>query len=260
MMIPSSITRFVEANWNAIAADYVSQARWSEVRAARAFALLNMALHDAAVGCWDAKFTYFNPRPSQLDPSIQTVIGLPNFPSYTSGHSTFSAAAAAIETATGAHFPLDMNPASPGKWGILRRVPLGPVAAITPFNFPLNLTAHKVAPAMERAADIPLLHIADAAAGAVQAQGILVPQVIGLILLLRQGFLPEAAAGGHGALAGDVIGDRTLYGSLGFVFWADALCLIATYILLLPEVLRGRGRPRLRAEMPAIEEWIFTID
>ena len=55
-----------------------------------------MALHDAAVGCWDAKFTYFNPRPSQLDPSIKTVIGLPNFPSYTSGHSTFSAAAAAV--------------------------------------------------------------------------------------------------------------------------------------------------------------------
>jgi acyl-CoA reductase-like NAD-dependent aldehyde dehydrogenase len=61
---------------------------------------------------------------------------------------TFSAAAAAAETAEGAHFPLDMNPASLGKWGILRRVPLGPVAAITPFNFPLNLTAHKVAPAI----------------------------------------------------------------------------------------------------------------
>jgi acyl-CoA reductase-like NAD-dependent aldehyde dehydrogenase len=61
---------------------------------------------------------------------------------------TFSAAAAAVETASGSHFPLDLNPASPGRWGILRRVPLGPVAAITPFNFPLNLTAHKVAPAI----------------------------------------------------------------------------------------------------------------
>ena len=29
-----------------------------------------MALHDAAVGCWDAKFAYFNPRPSQLDPEM----------------------------------------------------------------------------------------------------------------------------------------------------------------------------------------------
>jgi len=66
------------------------------VRAARAFALLNMALHDAAVGCWDTKYAYFNPRPSQLDRRIRTVIGLPNFPAYTSGHSTFSAAAAEV--------------------------------------------------------------------------------------------------------------------------------------------------------------------
>jgi PAP2 superfamily len=83
-------------HWNAIAADYVRDARLSEVRAARDFALLNMALHDAAVGCWRVKYQYFNPRPVQLDPSIRTVIGLPNFPSYPSGHSTFSAAAAGV--------------------------------------------------------------------------------------------------------------------------------------------------------------------
>jgi hypothetical protein len=83
-------------HWNDIATEYVRDARWSEVRAARAFALLNMAMHDAAVGCWDAKFAYFNPRPSQLDPGIKTVIGLPNFPAYTSGHSTFSASAAVV--------------------------------------------------------------------------------------------------------------------------------------------------------------------
>ena len=51
-----------------IAAAYISKARCSEVRAARAFAPINMALHDAAVGCWDTKYFYFNPRPSQLDP------------------------------------------------------------------------------------------------------------------------------------------------------------------------------------------------
>jgi PAP2 superfamily protein len=83
-------------HWNAIATEQIANARFSEVRAARAFALVNMALHDAAVGCWDAKFAYFNPRPSQMDPRIRTVIGLPNFPSYTSGHSTFSAAATAV--------------------------------------------------------------------------------------------------------------------------------------------------------------------
>jgi membrane-associated phospholipid phosphatase len=42
------------------------------------------------------KYAYFNPRPSQLDSSIKTVIGLPNFPAYSSGHSTFSASAAVV--------------------------------------------------------------------------------------------------------------------------------------------------------------------
>lgn len=83
-------------HWNLIAAPYIAESQFSEVRAARAFALLNMAMHDAGVGCWDAKYTYFNPRPSQLDRSIRTSIGLPNFPAYTSGHSTFSAAAAEV--------------------------------------------------------------------------------------------------------------------------------------------------------------------
>jgi uncharacterized protein (TIGR03437 family) len=83
-------------HWNFLADPYIAKAQFSEVRAARALALLNMALHDAAVGCWDAKYTYFNPRAVQLDPTIKTVIGLPNFPSFTSGHSTYSAAAAEV--------------------------------------------------------------------------------------------------------------------------------------------------------------------
>lgn len=48
----------------------------------------------------------------------------------------------------GETIPLDLNPASAGRIGITRRFPAGPVAAITPFNFPLNLVAHKVAPAL----------------------------------------------------------------------------------------------------------------
>ena len=83
-------------HWNFIAQPYVRKAEMSEVRAARTFALLNMALHDAAVGCWETKYFYFNPRPSHLDPELKSVIGLPNFPSYTSGHSTFSGAAAEV--------------------------------------------------------------------------------------------------------------------------------------------------------------------
>jgi hypothetical protein len=83
-------------HWNAIAVPYISNAKFSEVRAARSFALLNMAMHDAVVGCWDTKYAYYNPRPSQLDPSIKVMTGLPNFPSYISGHSDFSAAGADV--------------------------------------------------------------------------------------------------------------------------------------------------------------------
>lgn len=91
-------------HWNDIAAEYIAEARMSEVRAARTLSLLNIAMHDAGVACWDAKFKYYNPRPAQLDPSIKTVIGVPNFPAYPSGHSTFSAAAA---TVLGSVFPQD---------------------------------------------------------------------------------------------------------------------------------------------------------
>jgi hypothetical protein len=83
-------------HWNAIASDDFVKQNFSEVRWARNLALLNMAMMDAAVACWDAKYFYFNPRPSQIDPRIKTTTGLPNFPSYTSGHSTFSGAAATI--------------------------------------------------------------------------------------------------------------------------------------------------------------------
>lgn len=83
-------------HWNYIAANDFANEHFSEPRWARNMALLNMAMMDAAVVCWDTKFTYFNPRPSQMDPRIKTPIGLPNFPSYISGHSTFSAAAATV--------------------------------------------------------------------------------------------------------------------------------------------------------------------
>jgi len=85
-------------HWNTIAVPYIVAAQMSEVRTARVFALLNMAMQDAAVSCWDTKYLYFNPRPSQLDPSIRTWTGLPNFPSYVSGHSMFSAAASDVLT------------------------------------------------------------------------------------------------------------------------------------------------------------------
>lgn len=83
-------------HWNAIAAEDFIHENWSEVRWARNMALLNMSLMDAAIVCWNTKYYYYNPRPSQLNPAIKTLTGVPNFPSYVSGHSTFSGAAAAV--------------------------------------------------------------------------------------------------------------------------------------------------------------------
>jgi hypothetical protein len=83
-------------HWNAIAAgDFVTQ-NYSEVRWARNMALVNMALMDAGIACWDTKYHYFNPRPTQLNGAIKTLTGIPNFPSYISGHATFSGAASTI--------------------------------------------------------------------------------------------------------------------------------------------------------------------
>jgi hypothetical protein len=83
-------------HWNAIAAEDFLTKNFSEVRWARNMALLNMAEMDAGISCWDIKYYYFNPRPTQIDPRIKTLTGVPNFPSYVSGHSMFSAAAATI--------------------------------------------------------------------------------------------------------------------------------------------------------------------
>jgi len=61
---------------------------------------------------------------------------------------TFTTAAEEAVRIYGEYLPLDFIPASEARWGIVRRFPVGPIAAITPFNFPLNLVAHKLAPAI----------------------------------------------------------------------------------------------------------------
>jgi len=61
---------------------------------------------------------------------------------------TFRIGAEEAERIGGEVIPLDLNPASRGRTGIVRRFPIGPIAAISPFNFPLNLAAHKLAPAI----------------------------------------------------------------------------------------------------------------
>ncbi len=87
-------------HWHRTAANAGVAAKFSEVRMARTLAILGTALMDAGIACWETKYYYYTPRPQQF--GMKTSVGLPNFPSYTSGHSTFSAAAA---TVLGSIFP-----------------------------------------------------------------------------------------------------------------------------------------------------------
>ena len=61
---------------------------------------------------------------------------------------TFKTAAEEVSRLGGETIPLDLTEGNEGRWGLVQRFPVGPVLAITPFNFPLNLVAHKLAPAM----------------------------------------------------------------------------------------------------------------
>jgi acyl-CoA reductase-like NAD-dependent aldehyde dehydrogenase len=69
---------------------------------------------------------------------------------------TFRLAAEEAERMVGEVIPLDLVAASKGRFGVTRRFPIGPVAGISPFNFPLNLAAHKLAPAIAAGCSIVL--------------------------------------------------------------------------------------------------------
>jgi membrane-associated phospholipid phosphatase len=90
--------------WNEIARDLILRDSLDTSHAAQALAMMNVAIADAFICCWDAKFTYWTARPITVDPSLNVLIPTPPFPSYTSGHSTISAAAA---TVLGHVFPPD---------------------------------------------------------------------------------------------------------------------------------------------------------
>ncbi len=83
-------------HWNEFANRFIVESKMNTLRAARTLAYLNMAVMDAGISCWDAKYYYHYPRPIQTIEGFKTIAGTPNFPSYTSGHSVFSAAAAEV--------------------------------------------------------------------------------------------------------------------------------------------------------------------
>jgi membrane-associated phospholipid phosphatase len=83
--------------WNLQTSERISASRLdaNPPRAARAYALESVAIADAAVACWDAKYTYWAMRPFQVDPSFKPLIPTPNHPSYPEAHGCLSGAAAA---------------------------------------------------------------------------------------------------------------------------------------------------------------------
>jgi glyceraldehyde-3-phosphate dehydrogenase (NADP+) len=61
---------------------------------------------------------------------------------------TFRVAAEEAKRISGEVLPLDWTPGAEGRAGFVRRFPIGPILGITPFNFPINLVAHKIGPAI----------------------------------------------------------------------------------------------------------------
>jgi membrane-associated phospholipid phosphatase len=93
-------------HWFEIAGSLIARDRLDTPNTARILALLGATVTDAAISCWDTKFHYWYIRPVQADPSIQTIVPTPPFPSYTSGHSTFSGASS---TVLAYYFPSDAS-------------------------------------------------------------------------------------------------------------------------------------------------------
>ena len=98
-------------HWNSLAMQYTGNAGMSTEATARLFAILNTTIWDAFVGTWNAKYTYWTMRPVTAIRERPTILGQPNpyydpnwlpnistppFPSYTSGHSAISGAAARV--------------------------------------------------------------------------------------------------------------------------------------------------------------------
>ena len=84
------------AIWNELLNERIESHGLSAIAAARAHAFLNAAMADGFIECWACKYKYWTSRPFQRITGLVTVIPTPNFPTYTSGHSTISAAAAAV--------------------------------------------------------------------------------------------------------------------------------------------------------------------
>jgi hypothetical protein len=98
----------VHGLWNDIARTKLMEhgETFNAPAASRALAALNIAFADAAIACWDAKYTYWYVRPAQNDADLKSLFPAPNHPSYPAAHGCLSTAAA---TALAGIFPRDRD-------------------------------------------------------------------------------------------------------------------------------------------------------
>jgi PAP2 superfamily len=122
-------------HWNRIAQRVSRQKGLTVAENARLFALLNVALADVGIACWDCKFHFHLWRPVQAireadrdhnrdteaDPEWEPLLATPPFPSYTSGHSSFSGAAATVLAEFFGTDEVKFETASDGLPGVTRR-------------------------------------------------------------------------------------------------------------------------------------------
>ena len=122
-------------HWNKIAQQLARKKNYALLDTARLFAALNMAMADAAIVCWHTKYTYNWWRPvsairagdsddnPQTEPDVHwtPLLITPPFPEHTSGHSTFSAAAAAFLAEFSGSDEFQFVTTSDGLPGVTRR-------------------------------------------------------------------------------------------------------------------------------------------
>jgi membrane-associated phospholipid phosphatase len=82
--------------WNDLARARIIEEGYAPEAAARVLSALNIAMADAGIACWDAKFAFWYIRPPQLDPELKSLFPPPNHPSFPAAHGCFSTAAATV--------------------------------------------------------------------------------------------------------------------------------------------------------------------
>lgn len=84
--------------WSELLLKKIVRYRMNPIRASRAIALLHVAIHDAIIACWDAKFAYRLGSPVQASEQVRALVDVPSYPSYPSEHATVASAAVAVLT------------------------------------------------------------------------------------------------------------------------------------------------------------------